>query len=160
MRPNFFGANAANPGMNLARLLEWGISPLGGEILSPLSSTREIGEISIFPMSAVAGYNTDPGQGQIFQGISWASYGEYPQRTGANHPYVISGAVRDAGGNPVIGATVRAFRTVDNVLVTQTISGPGGQYAIGVPDQQQYYLVAYRAAPDIIGTTVNTLVGS
>ena len=161
MRLSFFGANPTNPGMMFCQLLEWGVGPLGCEILSPLSSTRESGEIGIFPASVVSGYTMDPTQGGIFRGASWNNWGEYPQVSGAKHNYVISGTIRDVNGNPIAGVMVKAYRTADDVYIgAWDYSDQNGNYGIGLPDNQQYYLVAYQTSPPLEGTTVNTLVGS
>jgi hypothetical protein len=83
-------------------------------------------------------------------------YGGY-----SNFPYLITGIVQDSGANPISNAVCSLFRTSDDQWMYDAVSKDGGQYDFGVSDTvTTYYIVAYRAGPDIEGTTVNTLVGS
>jgi len=77
-------------------------------------------------------------------------------------PAWITGITKDGSGVPVEGATVRAFRTEDNAYVAQADSGLGGAYTVQVAnDITDHFLVAYKdGAPDIAGTSVNTLRGN
>lgn len=75
---------------------------------------------------------------------------------------IISGVTRDSTGAILGGVTVTLHRTSDEcVLETCTSDAVTGEYrfsAIGL--SRTYYVVAYKAgAPDLTGTTVNTLLG-
>ena len=73
---------------------------------------------------------------------------------------VISGITKDSAGAALGGCSVHLFRTADDVEVQEDISNGGGTYSFTVGLGQSYYVVAYKAgAPDVAGTTVNTLVG-
>ena len=79
----------------------------------------------------------------------------------SNFPYRITGIVQDSGGNPISNAVCSLFRTADDAWQYDCVSKDGGQYDFGVPDTTtNYYIVAYRAGPDIEGTTSNQLTGS
>ena len=72
----------------------------------------------------------------------------------------IFGVSRSASGAVLPGATVKAFRTSDDIKVSQTVSGLDGTYVLTVLNLHQHYLVSYKAgSPDVYGTTVNNLVG-
>lgn len=79
----------------------------------------------------------------------------------SNFPYRITGIIQDSDSNPISNAVVSLYRTSDDQWMYDCISKSGGQYDFGVSDMTTaYYIVAYRAGPDIMGTTVNTLTGS
>jgi hypothetical protein len=70
------------------------------------------------------------------------------------------GVSKDSSGNVLGACTVMAFRTVDKVFVGQTVSDASGNYDFRVPSLDAVFLVMYKAgAPDVAGTSVNTLVG-
>jgi hypothetical protein len=71
----------------------------------------------------------------------------------------IVGQCRDVSGNGVSGAVVQGFLTATDAYVGETQADGFGNYQLGtVYPSVNHYLVAYRAgAPDIAGTTVNTL---
>jgi hypothetical protein len=74
----------------------------------------------------------------------------------------ISGITRDAAGAVLPNCAVRLFRTRDDLEIDQTTSDASGYYEFrsAIP-VEQYYAVAYlTGAPDVAGTTVNTLVGA
>jgi hypothetical protein len=72
----------------------------------------------------------------------------------------LTGVSKDSSGSVLAGCTVMAFRTADNVFLGQTISDGNGNYDFRLPSLDAAYLVLYKAgAPDVAGTTVNTLVG-
>ena len=103
----------------------------------------------------------DPVNQSYFQSRSWATY----QRNtgGKNHfAFRIRGVAKDSGGAPVGNARMMLFRSSDQVFLREVRSeGVGGSYDLGTDDNTtQHFIVGYRAAPDIEGTTVNTLVGS
>lgn len=74
----------------------------------------------------------------------------------------ISGITRNSGGAVLPNCAVHLFRTVDDLEIDQTTSDAVGYYEFrsAIP-VERYYAVAYLAgAPDVAGTTVNTLVGA
>lgn len=73
----------------------------------------------------------------------------------------LAGITKDSSGTPVGGCTVKVFRTDNDLLVGQVLSDPTtGVYEYSVQPGDEYYVVAYKAgAPDLAGTTVNTLTG-
>lgn len=89
--------------------------------------------------------------------------------TGHRSPLRLTGVCKDASGAPLAGVTCVAFRSTDNVANSVYkyqqegsigISDAGGNYEIMVPTADTYFVVSYKAgAPDVAGTTVNTLVG-
>lgn len=71
----------------------------------------------------------------------------------------ITGVTRDSAGAALGGVTVQLFRTVDDVYIGETVSDGAGAYSIVSVVSGPFYIVAYQAgAPDVAGTTVNTLV--
>lgn len=76
--------------------------------------------------------------------------------TGA--PVGITGITIDILGARLPGCTVKAFNSLTNVFVAQTISDGSGNYAMDLPKGNTYFLVAYKpGAPDLAGTSVNTI---
>jgi hypothetical protein len=75
-------------------------------------------------------------------------------------PLHLRGVTRDAACTPLPFCTVHLFRTVDDVEVAQQVSDAAGNFDFaGWDGVSQFYVVAYLAgAPDVAGTTVNTLV--
>lgn len=81
-------------------------------------------------------------------------------RTLGRFPRFVVGITRDAAGAPLPGVTVDIFRTLDDVKVGAAVSDPNGVYMVPVYEDAVYYAVGYLAgAPDVAGTTVNTLLG-
>ena len=75
-------------------------------------------------------------------------------------PPVITGVTRDSSGVALGDCVVQLFRTSDDAIVTETVSDGSGNYAIFAQGTGPFYVVAYKAgAPDVAGTTVNTLQG-
>lgn len=72
----------------------------------------------------------------------------------------LSGVTRDSAGAILGGCTVELFSTSSDLLMLSTVSDAvTGIYLFSVPDAGPYYIVAYKAgAPDVAGTSVNTLV--
>lgn len=88
-------------------------------------------------------------------GPSWQ--GRIPQPAAYQR---LVGVTKDSGGSTLGQCVVQAFRSVDGAFITQTMSDANGNYDLRVPTLDAVYLVAYKAgAPDVAGTTVNTLVG-
>src|SRR3954469_7696551 len=77
---------------------------------------------------------------------------------------VLTGVTKDSSGAALGGCTVRVFRTADNSYIGATVSDAVGAYAFALPTggaADQYFVVSYLAgAPDVAGTTLNTLTGS
>lgn len=70
----------------------------------------------------------------------------------------LSGTTLDASGQPLGSCVVHLFRTPSDVLVAQTTSDGAGAYVFDNPGSGPFYVVAYKAlAPDVAGTTANTL---
>lgn len=75
--------------------------------------------------------------------------------------YTLTGITRDNAGAVLGNCLVKLFRTGTDELVSQTVSDANGVYTIPASSLLNHYLVVYKAgAPDVAGTTVNTLVGS
>jgi hypothetical protein len=79
----------------------------------------------------------------------------------------IFGITRDSTGAAIGNCIVLLYDKNTNLYQDFTISDANGNYSIDIPkglSQPQtttWYIVAYKAgAPDIAGTTVNTLTGS
>ena len=73
----------------------------------------------------------------------------------------IKGQCVDASGNVAAGAIVQAFRTSDDAFAGQVnANSTDGRFDVPTPyPGVAHYLVAYKpGAPDIGGTTVNTLI--
>lgn len=72
----------------------------------------------------------------------------------------LRGRCEDAAGNASANATVQAFRTSDDAFAGEVASLNDGTFMCPTPyTGANHYIVAYKAgAPDIAGTTVNTLV--
>lgn len=80
--------------------------------------------------------------------------------TGTEAKYLITGLARDAVGNVLAGATVKCYRTSTDEMVGTATSDSDGRYNVYTPYSGNHYCVAYLAgAPDVAGTTVNTLAG-
>lgn len=75
--------------------------------------------------------------------------------------FIIGGVTKDSSGVALAGVTVDLFRTIDNVMIDSAVSDGSGNYQFSTPGPgQNYYVVAYKAgAPDVAGTTLNTLTG-
>lgn len=73
----------------------------------------------------------------------------------------ISGITKDATGAPLPFCDVDLIYTVNDVTYRHTQSDATGAYAFDVMAADgPFYVVAYKAgAPDVAGTSVNTLVG-
>jgi len=70
----------------------------------------------------------------------------------------ITGITKDSAGVALGDCTVQLFRTWNDAYLGETISDGAGAYSIAAPGSAPFYLVAYKAgAPDVAGTTVNTL---
>lgn len=80
--------------------------------------------------------------------------------------YVVSGITKDSNGVALGNCNVEVYETTDaqNRIVGAAVSDASGNYSVFVngPDtDMKFFAVAYKAgAPDVVGTTVNTLVGT
>lgn len=75
--------------------------------------------------------------------------------------YIITGITRDSTGAALGNVTVDLFDTASDTIRGTTISDGNGNYLIDAQIDSTYYLVAYRTgAPDVAGTTVNTIIAS
>jgi hypothetical protein len=73
----------------------------------------------------------------------------------------LRGTCKDESDTPVANAIVQAFVTATDAFAGEVQANTDGTYVLGVQQSKAtaHYLVAYKAgAPDIAGTTVNTLV--
>lgn len=81
----------------------------------------------------------------------------------SNQFFLISGVTRDGSNNPLGNCVVKLYTTADDILRYSTISNAStGAYSFSVPSNGwAYYAVAYLVgAPDVEGTTINTLLGA
>lgn len=76
--------------------------------------------------------------------------------------FQISGQTKDSAGAPLGGCTVDLFVTATDVRIETVTSNADGYFYFKSPAQAAtHYVVAYKAgAPDVAGTTLNTLVGT
>lgn len=74
----------------------------------------------------------------------------------------VFGVTKDSTGAALAACTVDLFRTADDVRVDTVVSDGSGNYEFRSASlTTAYYVVAYKVgAPDVAGTTVNTLIGS
>lgn len=96
-------------------------------------------------------------------------YGRPCYNSGAVSRYALIGVTRDAYGSPIGEATVKLFKTVGggnpdlkDVKIDEGTSDASGAYIVYTPYYPDtHYIVTYKAgAPDVHGTTVNTLIGA
>lgn len=74
----------------------------------------------------------------------------------------IFGVTKNSAGAALGGCTVHLFETLVNKAVDEGVSDGSGNYEFRSASlSTQYYVRAYKAgAPDVAGTTINTLVGT
>lgn len=74
----------------------------------------------------------------------------------------IFGVTLDSTGTALPGCIVHLFQTADDKFIDQAVSDGSGNYEFRSPSlSTAYYVVAYKAgSPDVVGATINTLVGS
>lgn len=76
--------------------------------------------------------------------------------------YSLTGITRDSAGSPLGLCAVYLFKTATNTLVAATTSDADGNYSFvsDISPTETHFVVSYKTgAPDVAGTTVNTLVG-
>lgn len=78
-----------------------------------------------------------------------------------SRPLLISGVTRDNTGASLGGCTVKLFGTADDTLREVVMSDANGNYTFSaINDGALYWTVEYKVgAPDVRGTSDNTLVG-
>jgi hypothetical protein len=82
------------------------------------------------------------------------------QRVG-KQTWAFYGITKDSAGAALAACTVDLFRTSDDMKVGTAVSDGAGNYEVYSYDAGPFYVVAYKAgAPDVAGTTVNTLTGA
>lgn len=75
--------------------------------------------------------------------------------------YTISGVTQDSTGAALGVCTVNLFYTATNVLAQTTTSDATGNYSFVVDKTVSFYVVSYKTgAPDVAGTSINTLAGA
>lgn len=77
--------------------------------------------------------------------------------------YEINGITKDSAGAVLPTCVVDIFETATDTLVASVISNAEGRYSAAVSGKAglTFYAVAYKAlAPDVAGTTVNTLIAT
>jgi hypothetical protein len=76
--------------------------------------------------------------------------------------FTISGVTRDSSSNPIPNCDVHLFDTARDTELDQTTSDGSGNYTFSLGTNSGFfYVVAYKpGAPDVAGTTVNTLVAA
>lgn len=75
--------------------------------------------------------------------------------------YTIAGVTKDSTGVALGSCTVKLFSTATDTLEQTTTSDPGGNYSFVVDKTKVWYVVSYKTgAPDVAGTSVNTLAGT
>lgn len=80
----------------------------------------------------------------------------FPERN-----YTISGVTKDSTGAALGACAVKLFYTATDILAQTTVSDASGNYSFTVDKTVSFYEVSYKAgAPDVAGTSVNTLVGA
>ena len=83
----------------------------------------------------------------------------FRSRTFSTANTAITGTTKDSAGAALSACVVKLYITGSDALRAQTISDAVGNYRFDNPGSGPFYIVAYKAgAPDIAGTTINTLV--
>ena len=73
--------------------------------------------------------------------------------------FAIAGVTRDSSGIALAGCTVDLYLSSTRQRVATTVSDGSGNYSFGAT-VGPYFVVSYKAgAPDVMGTTANTLTG-
>ncbi len=104
------------------------------------------------------GFKQSAGEGAR-SGSAFLSFYRTPR---SPRQFVIADVTKDSTDAILGGCTVKLYRVMDNAAFMETVSDPvTGAFSFSVPSNGWVcYAVAYKAgAPDVAGTTVNTLVG-
>ena len=71
----------------------------------------------------------------------------------------VTATLLDASGNPLGSCIVQGFTNIDDAFQGQCTSDTAGYYEFCTARTDAHYLVCYKAgAPDVAGTSVNTLI--
>lgn len=105
---------------------------------------------------------SDPANSTAMPLINRVEFWQDVRPLGAGGWARITGVTRDSTGAVLGGCAVHVFRTSDDLERDMVTSDAGdGTYSVGVDTDAAHYCVAYRPnAPDVAGTTVNTLTGT
>lgn len=103
------------------------------------------------------------GDGGTDVGLLEASWwGEFDPAAGAASRFGFVGVTRNQYNSAIGTCVVKLYRTSDDLLLDTTTSDPSGNFLLNTayyPDT--HYIRAYKAgSPDVMGTTVNTLIGA
>lgn len=133
--------------------------------VNPLSSPPGKGGFGSRSFDGQLGGYGNPGLG--FRSATIAGQGNissagnpFRSKPFATSSIYVNGVTRDGTGAALASCVVRLFRTHDNILVDQSLSDGSGLYTLRCSGSGTFYVVAYKAgAPDLAGTTINTLIG-
>lgn len=114
----------------------------------------------LWPRSALLGY--DMNAESVVLGADRASaapYWEWPTRwQGVHARFLITGRTLDSNGDPIGPCIVQGFLTETDEYIGAVSSNSLGEYILPTIYAGEHYLVAYKTgAPDIAGTTINTI---
>jgi len=97
--------------------------------------------------------------GNIFRGASWGN--RMVSERGVASWKRIAGVTKDSGGAALGGCNVYLYRTSDKTYLMMVVSASDGVYEVGIYDATtECFIVAYKDGTPVMGTTINTLVGS
>lgn len=84
-----------------------------------------------------------------------------PQEYVADQTFLITGTTKDSTGAALANCEVELYNTITDTVIARMVSDANGLYSFFATNLQNHYAVAYKVgAPDVAGTTVNTLVGA
>jgi len=114
-----------------------------------------------WPTSRIMGGFSPVSLSGILYDDPWDVYTREADWTGHNGWQTISGITRDTNSAALGSCQVLLFRTADKLLMDEKTSDPNsGAYNVYTSDTGNHFVVTYKAgAPDMSGTSVNTLVG-
>lgn len=88
-----------------------------------------------------------------------AAWGVELRQSGGQQHKVITGTTRDSTSATLANCIVQGFVTDTDAYVGEATSDNAGDYRLPTRETGAHYLVAYKAgSPDVMGTTVNTIV--
>lgn len=133
-------------------------------VYEPYPVRPDIVWAGLWPQSRSMGGDVTANAGSLGSDASNTSGAyEYPMRMLAGSlgrgGFFLSGITRDQNGDPLGNVTVQGYLTATEAYQGVAISDFAGYYVWVGQYQQPHYLVAYLpGAPDVAGTTVNTLI--